>query len=84
MKRTLLALAVSAFAATPALAGHSFKEHCEVYAAENGTDASGCGCLQDTADADATEELLLVTGPEDIEALSDGSKEAIAACFPDA
>jgi hypothetical protein len=83
MKKLIAALAASGFALAPAFAS-DLEAHCEAYAAENGTDGAGCACLAETADADATAELLAVAGPEDLETLSDGSKEAIAACFPDA
>lgn len=81
MKKIALALALTGFAMAPAYAG-DLKGHCEDYAAENGTDASGCACLAETADADATEELLAVASPEDLEGLSDDAKAAIEACFP--
>lgn len=83
MKKLIAALAVSGFALSPALASE-LQGHCEAYTTENGGDPSGCACLAEKADADATAELLAVAGPEDLEALSDASKEAIAACFPDA
>ncbi|PQA88157.1 hypothetical protein [Hyphococcus luteus] len=81
MKKIALALALTGFAMAPAYAG-DLEGHCEAYAEENGTDASGCACLAETADADATEELLAVAAPEDLEGLSDDAKAAIEACFP--
>ncbi len=81
MKKMTIALALAGFWAAPAYAS-DLEAHCEAYAAENGVDASGCACLAETADADATEELLAVNSPEDVEAVSDSAKEAIAACFP--
>lgn len=83
MKKTTIARFAAAMLASPAFASE-LQEHCEAYSAENGGDASGCACLAETADADATAELLAVAGPEDVEALSDNAKSAIAACFPDA
>lgn len=83
MKKYAIALAVAGCALAPAFAGE-LETHCEAYAAENGTDPAGCSCLAETADADATAELLAVDGPQDIEALSDNAKAAIKACWPDA
>jgi hypothetical protein len=83
MKEITAALAAAGLMLAPALASE-LETQCEAYAAKNGTDASGCSCLAETADADATAELMMVDGPEDIEALSDNAKGAIAACWPDA
>ena len=82
MKKLTIALFVAAATLTPALASE-LEDKCVSYSAENGGDASGCSCLAETADAAATEELLAVQSDEDIEALSDDAKAAIAACFPD-
>lgn len=87
MKKLMIAAAAAGFALSPALSPAMASElqgHCEAYAAENGTDASGCSCLAETADADATAELMAVTSEADLEALSDNAKGAIQACFPDA
>lgn len=85
MKKLIIAAAASGLALpfAPAMASE-LEGHCEAYAAENGSDASGCACLAETADADATAELMSVEGPDDIEALSDNARGAIEACFPDA
>ncbi len=84
MKTIALTLALSAgLALAPAYAG-DLEGHCEAYAAENGSDASGCACLAETADAAATEELLAVASPEDLEGLSDNARGAVEACFPEA
>ena len=83
MKKLIAALAVSGFALTPVMAS-DLEGYCEAYAAENGTDASGCSCLAETADADATAELMGVQSEADIEALSDNAKAAVQACWPDA
>ena len=83
MKKTAIALSAFGLLTAPAFAG-DLEAHCEAYAENNGTDPAGCSCLADAADADATEELLEVETPEDIAALSDSAKAAIAACFPDA
>lgn len=83
MNKFAIALAFAVFASAPALAD-DLEGHCEAYAEENGTDASGCGCLAETADAGATEELLAVASPDDLDGLSDNAKAAIAACFPEA
>ena len=84
MKKLIIAIAVAGFSAAPAYASAELEGHCEAYAAENGSDASGCACLAETADADATAELMSVEGPDDLEALSDNARGAIEACFPDA
>ncbi|WP_375201747.1 hypothetical protein [Hyphococcus sp.] len=81
MKKLIAALAVSGFALTPVMASE-LEGHCEAYAAENSSDASGCSCLAETADADATAELLAVESEADLEGLSDNARGAIEACFP--
>ena len=83
MKKLAIALVTAGFMAAPAYAG-DLQGKCEAYAAENGTDASGCACLADAADASATEELMAVAAPEDIDGLSDDAKAVIQACFPEA
>ena len=83
MKKLITALAVAGFALAPAFASE-LESHCEAYVTENGGDPSGCSCLAETADADATEELLAVASQADVDALSDDAKAAIAACFPEA
>ena len=83
MKKLITALAVAGFALAPAFASE-LEAHCEAYVSENGGDPSGCSCLAETADADATAELLAVASQADVDALSDDAKSAIAACFPDA
>lgn len=84
MRKLFIAASALGLFATPAFAGGDLEGHCEAYAAENGTDPAGCACLADAADADMTAELMEVASPEDIDGLSDASKEAIAACWPDA
>ena len=83
MKKLMIAAAAAGFAVAPALAG-DLEAHCESYAAENDGDASGCACLAASADDAMTAELMAVESDADIEALSEASLEAIAACWPDA
>lgn len=54
---------------------------CEAYAAENDVDAAGCSCLAENADADVTAELLGITSEAELDAVSDATKEVLAACF---
>ncbi len=82
MKKMIIALAAASFSLAPAFASSDLEGHCEAYAAANGTDDSGCSCLAENADADMTSELMTVESPDDLAALSDTTKEAIAACFP--
>ena len=84
MKKLIIAFAAVGFVTTPAFASSELEGHCVTYTEENGGDSSGCACLAETADADATAELLAVASEADIEALSDNAKAAIQACFPDA
>jgi hypothetical protein len=84
MRFLIAALAAVALAA-PAVANNT-KDHCEEYVANNGGgDASGCTCLGDKADSDSAlaDALAAITNPDELEAASDTTKEAIAACFPD-
>ncbi len=83
MKKQMIALVAAGFAISPAFAG-DLEQYCIDYSTDNGGDPSGCSCLADTADASMTEELMAVSSEADIEALSDASKEAIAACWPNA
>lgn len=83
MKKLLIAASVLGLVASPSFAG-DLESYCESYTTENGGDPSGCACLADAADADMAEELMSVENEADVEALSDASKEAIAACWPDA
>ena len=83
MKKLLIAVAAAGFSLAPALAS-DLESYCVDYVSQNGGDTSGCSCLAETADADATAELLQVQSDADVEALSDNAKAAIAACFPDA
>ncbi|MBT8473323.1 MAG: hypothetical protein HKN14_09855 [Marinicaulis sp.] len=79
-KLTVLALSAS-FMAAPAFAG-DLEAYCLEVTADGG-DPSGCACLAESADDAMTEELLAVEGEADMEGLSDASKGAIAACWPD-
>lgn len=85
MKITFAALWVVAFVATPASANQS-ADQCRAYISENGGDPSGCDCLGDAAAADQTlaDALSAIESPEDLDAASDDTKAAIAACFPSA
>ncbi|MEZ5893522.1 MAG: hypothetical protein R3C58_10355 [Parvularculaceae bacterium] len=81
MKKLMILTFAAATMLTPAMASE-LEDKCTAYAQENGTDASGCSCLAETADDAATQELLAVASPEDIQGLSDDAKAAIAACWP--
>ncbi len=83
MKTLITAASVAGLMLSPAFAS-DLEAHCEAYTTESGGDPSGCACLADAADADMTAELMAVASDADIEALSDASKGAIAACWPDA
>lgn len=83
--KLLLAAALLAAAAAPAFANET-AEACKSYVEENGGDASGCDCLGEAAagDADLAAALAEIETPADLEAADDGTKAAIAACFPNA
>lgn len=81
---TLTAAAFAAFSLGAVAHADDLEAHCVAYADENGSDSSGCACLAEAADADMTAELMAVAAESDLEGLSDGAKEAIAACFPSA
>jgi hypothetical protein len=83
MKTILLSALV--LAASPALANDT-ADACRSYVAENGGDASGCDCLGEAASKDPAlaKEISGVKTPADLEVLSDTTKQAIAACFPQA
>lgn len=85
MKLLLAAALLAAAAAAPAFANET-AEACKSYVEENGGDASGCDCLGEAAagDADLAAALAEIETPADLEAADDGTKAAIAACFPNA
>lgn len=82
MKKLIITVIVAGFAMAPAIASE-LEDYCLDYTAANAGDPSGCSCLADSADDSMAEELMSVESDADIEALSDASKEAIAACWPD-
>jgi len=84
MKKLLIAVSALGLAASPAFAGGDLEEYCVNYTTENDSDPAGCACLAEAADGAMAEELMTVESDEDIEMLSEASKEAIAACWPDA
>jgi len=84
MKKLIIAALVAGFAITPVFAGDDLEGHCVAFNEETGGDASGCSCLADEADASMTEELLAVASEADLEGLSQGTKDAIGVCWPDA
>ncbi len=83
MKKYLIAAAAAGLLASPALAG-DLEEFCVGYTTENEIDPSGCSCLAETADGSVAEEIMAVASQEDVDNLSDASREAIGACWPDA
>lgn len=83
MKKQIVAAIAASFAISPAFAG-DLEGYCVEYTTGNGGDPSGCSCLAEAADDSMTEELMAVASEADMESLSDASKEAIAACWPNA
>jgi len=83
MKKQIVAVIAASFAISPAFAG-DLEGYCVEYTTSNGGDPSGCSCLAEAADASMTDELMAVASEADMENLSDASKEAIAACWPNA
>ncbi|MGD9801288.1 MAG: hypothetical protein AB7V02_11900 [Parvularculaceae bacterium] len=79
------AMIASATILVPAFANET-ADSCRAYVSENGGDASGCDCLGEAADGDAdlADALAAIETPDDLEAADDATKEAIAACFPEA
>lgn len=82
MRMIALTAMLAAFAAAPAAASE-LEEHCVAYTTETAGDPSGCSCLAEASDEAMAEELMAVASEEDVEALSEASKEAIAACWPE-
>lgn len=82
MKRCAFAALLAGFVVAPTAASE-LEDYCVAYTTEKaGGDPSGCACLAEAADDAMTQELLAVQSEADVEALSDASKEAIAACWP--
>ncbi len=84
MKKLLISALAAGLAVSPAFASSDLEAQCVAYTTETGGDPSGCSCLAESADADMTAELMAVASEEDLQALSQPSKDAIAACWPDA
>lgn len=84
MRKFFIASLAVGLIASPAFASSDLEAHCVAYTTETGGDSSGCSCLAAAADADMTAELMAVASPEDVETLSQASKDAIASCWPDA
>jgi len=83
MKKLMIAALSLGFVAAPA-AAEDLEDYCVAYTAENDGDPSGCSCLAAAADDSMAEELMAVASQEDIDALSDETKAAIGACWPEA
>lgn len=85
MRKTFALAFAAALLIAPATANETV-DSCRAYVAENGGDASGCDCLGEAAAADAAlaDALAAIEAPADLEAANSSTKEAIAACFPDA
>ncbi len=85
MKTTLALAFAAALLIAPANANET-TDSCRAYVAENGGEASGCDCLGEAAASDAAlaDALAAINAPADLEAADTSTKEAIAACFPDA
>jgi len=83
MKKLAIAALAAGLIVSPAFASE-FEDYCVAYTTESTGDSSGCSCLADAADSAMQEELMAVQSEADIEGLSDASKEAIGACWPDA
>lgn len=85
MLKPILAAALIVALTAPAFANET-AEACKSYVEENGGDSSGCDCLGEAAaaDADLAAALAEIETPADLEAADDGTKAAIAACFPNA
>lgn len=82
MRMIAAAAMLAAVGAAPAAASE-LEDHCVAYTTENAGDPTGCACLADAADEAMTKELLAVASEADVEALSEPSKQAIAACWPE-
>ena len=85
MLKTVCSAALAAAFIIAGASANDTADHCRAYVAENGGDASGCDCLGEAADDDASlaDALDAIDTPDDLEAADDTTKEAIAACFPD-
>ncbi len=83
MKQFAAAALAIGFVTAPAMA-EDLESYCVAYTTEAGGDPAGCSCLAEAADATMAEELMTVASQEDVDGLSDASKEAIASCWPDA
>lgn len=83
MKKLMVTVLIAGFAAVPAAAS-DLEDYCVGYTTESGGDPSGCGCLAESANDDMATELMAVASDEDLNNLSEASKDAIDTCWPDA
>lgn len=84
MKFVAAAALAASFAAAPAFANET-EDFCVAFASGNGWDTSPCSCVGEVgeANADVKAEVLALVSPEDTDAMSDATKQALSVCFPD-
>lgn len=84
MKRLIAAALAASFASAPAFANET-EDFCVAFAGGNGWDTEPCSCVGEVgeANADVKAEILALVAPEDTEAMSDATKQALSVCFPD-
>ena len=58
---------------------------CVEFAGGNGWDTEPCSCVGEVAEGDASvkEEILALSSAEDVDLMSDATKEALSVCFPE-
>lgn len=85
MKKLMIAALLAAGFVAP-VSANEVVDACMEYAASQGSDDAGCGCLGEAAAEDEAlaAALLEITSPEDLESADDATRAAITACFPDA
>lgn len=82
----MMTSAIAAGAALLAVANASESEaFCIDFATGNGWDTTPCACVGEVMESDAAvkAEIFGFSTAEDVEAMTDATKQAIAACFPE-
>jgi hypothetical protein len=85
MHKLLYAAAFAVAAISASAYANETEDFCVEFAGGNGWDTSPCSCVGEVAEGDSSvkEEILALSSAEDVDYLSDSTKEALSVCFPE-
>ena len=85
MKNLMIAAVIAAPMAFGAASANETEAFCVEFAGGNGWDTEPCSCVGEVAEGDASvkEEILALSSAEDVDLMSDATKEALSVCFPE-